>query len=326
MVQWTGKIEYTYGKFKNKTTGVSSPSSSGGVFRLEPKAEVNEHWTANARFDAGYDINNDTTNNVKLKRVFAEGNYDKFDVKLGRFGFYPTGDGVAIDTVISGAELSFGSKWKVAVTGGRISGATDNGGWNEAGYLTTATGDGAVVLDKNGNALALQESSNVVAFNVRYDQGETGLFGGAGYYYAKNKDFENFYYSDNADTDKANIWAVDLGYRFNDMARISGSYASNTKADLEKSGWKVRVNFGNYGDYAEKGDWGFWAGYSKFGNNVAIASDQTDDIRTGTKGWHVGAAYAPFKNVGLIARYADGKYITGGDKYRKIFGRIEWFF
>ncbi len=334
-VQWTGKIEYTYGKFKNKTDDAESASSSGGVFRLEPKAEVNEHWTANARFDAGYDFQNDTTDDVTLKRVFAEGTYDKFQVRLGRFGFYPTGDGVAIDTVVSGGQLVFGSKWKFAVTGGRISGAQDenDGDWNEAGYLTTAFGDGQPL---RADLLAPIHPSNVVAIDVNYEPGENGFFGGVGYFYAKNPDFGtlylengtsivNDYYSKDG-TDKANIWAVDLGYKFNDMATLKGSFAQNTKADIEKDGWKVLLQFGKYGDYAEQGDWGFWAGYSKFGNNVAIASDQGDDIRTGTKGWHVGAAYAPFKNVGLLARYADGKYLFTGDKYRKIFGRVEFFF
>jgi hypothetical protein len=32
----------------------------------------------------------------------------------------------------------------------------------------------------------------------------------------------------------------------------------------------------------------------------------------GTKGWFVGGAYAPIDNVGLMAKYFNGKYITGG--------------
>ena len=152
------------------------------------------------------------------------------------------------------------------------------------------------------------------------------MFGGGSWYYAKNDDFKNNFYSKEGTTDKANVWAANLGYRFSDMLSISGAYARNGKADKEKDGWDALLRYGNYGDYSERGDWAVWAGYSKFGYNVAIASDQTDDIQTGTKGWHVGAAYAPFKNTGLLVRYADGKYITGGDKFRQIWGRAEWFF
>ncbi|MBQ7629214.1 MAG: putative porin, partial [Selenomonadaceae bacterium] len=113
---------------------------------------------------------------------------------------------------------------------------------------------------------------------------------------------------------------------FNEKMVVHGAFARNGKADNEKTAWDVLVRYGDYADASEKGQWAAWVGYSKFGSNVGIASDQTDDIRTGTKGWHIGAAWAPFKNVGLLARYGHGKYITGGDKYDKIFGRVEMFF
>ena len=51
-----------------------------------------------------------------------------------------------------------------------------------------------------------------------------------------------------------------------------------------------------------------------------------DDALRGTKGWAVGAKYAPFKNVGLIAKYFNGKTITSHDKVETLFGRVEFFF
>ena len=331
MVKWAGKIEYTYGQLKNKDTDQKS-TGNGGVFRLEPVAEVNDHWTANARVDAGFDAKNDKTNDVTLKRWFAKGDYDKFSISLGRFGYCPNEGNVAVDTVVSGAQMTFGSKWKLTATGGRVSGADDG---NEASYLMTG---GAYHADghkdkKTGTPTGINfkdgyknDPMDLVGINVQYDQGETGLFGGGSWYYAKNNDFKNNFYSKDSNTDKANIWVANLGYRIADNFTISGSYARNSKADQEKDAWDALVRFGNYRDYSDQGDWAVWAGYSKFGYNVAIASDQTDDVQTGTKGWHVGAAYAPFKNVGILARYADGKYITSGDKFRKVFVRGEWFF
>jgi len=319
-VKWTGKIEYTYGQLKNKDTDQKS-TGNGGVFRLEPVAEVNDHWTANARVDAGFNAKSDTTNDVTLKRWFAKGDYDKFSISLGRFGYCPNEGNVAVDTVVSGAQMTFGSKWKLTATGGRVSGAKDE---NEASYLMTGKAYNNVAY-KNPKGFT-NDTMDLVGINVQYDQGETGLFGGGSWYYAKNSDFQNYFYSNDANTDKANIWVANLGYRIADNLTISGSYGRNSKADREKDGWDALVRFGNYRDYSDQGDWAVWAGYSKFGYNVAIASDQTDDVQTGTKGWHVGAAYAPFKNVGILARYADGKYITGGDKFRKVFVRGEWFF
>lgn len=365
-VQWHGKIEYTYNRLKaNNEYGLydagageytDKVSSNGAVFRLEPVAYVDDncwvatgndlapgddgyrhgHWSARARFDASLSMDNDTTTDAKLKRVWAQGDWDKFSVKLGRFGFCPPEDGIAIDTVISGGELTFGNKWQAVITAGRIGANSDEAHYD--GFMNAHT--------------------NVAGIHVQYaDPGDRGFFGGAGYFYAKDDDFrygkvngfddrESRYtkdgryvpYSDdgnlnedikwdyNGGTNKASIWTANLGYRFNDLATIKGSYARNTKADYEKDAWDVLLNYGNYADASEKGQWSVWAGYSKFGTNVAIASDQGDDIQTGSKGWHIGAAWAPFKNVGVLARYANGKFITSGEKYKKIFARAEFFF
>ncbi len=349
-LQWHGKIEYTYGNLKHKDSNYYNDdddrvTSNGYVFRLEPVAYVDDncwvatnnfdsptddgyrhgHWSVRARLDSSGDMREDSTNNTKLKRAWVQGEWDKFSVKAGRFEFCPpVEDGIAIDTVISGGELKFGSKWQATITAGRIGSHNDD---DEATYLTTAANDGraygsSLILPEYGNA-----KTSAVRIGLQYnDPGDHGFFGGAGYTHAKNNDFANYFYSDDADTTKASIWSVNLGYRFSDMMVVHGAFAQNAKADNEKTAWDVLLRYGNYADASEKGQWAVWGGYSKFGNNVGIASDQGDDIRTGTKGWHVGVAWAPFKNVGLLARYGDGKYITGGDKYKKIFGRVEMFF
>ena len=339
-VQWAGKIEYTYNyhKYRGNTgikqnsdgtygpyRGLSDRNNHDGVFRLEPVAEIGSHWKAVARFDAGFSLKKDSTNDVFLKRVYAEGYYDKFNVKLGRFGFCPAvEDGIVADTNMSGIQLAFGSKWKAVVSYGRV------GGGDEPEYATHfdsySTYDGSLGtyrhISRNGGTS--DDPTDVVALNVLYQPGEQGLYGGASYYYAKDKDFRA--YSKNFDGDKASIWAVSLGYRFNDMLDLHGSYGRNGKADFQKDGWAVDLRYGNYGDYAERGDWAVWAGYAKFGDGAGIVSNQGDDIATGEKGWHVGAAYAPFKNVGLLVRYADAKILDTNVKDRHFFGRVEFFF
>ena len=341
-VRWGGKIEYTYHHLKPDDN--DKVTSNGYVFRLEPVAYIDDncwvatgndleanddgyrhgHWSARARLDSSGDMSGDTTNDTTLKRAWVQGDYNNFQIKLGRFEFCPAVEaGIAFDTVISGGQITYGSKWKATVTAGRINSTNDR---NEASYLTTATNDGKIstdILPDGGNA-----KSNVVGLNVQYNGAgvNNGIYGGVSYYHAKNDDFQNYYYSSDNETNKASIWAVNLGYRFNEMATLQGAYARNGKADWEKDAWKVLARYGNYDNASEKGQWAVWAGYSKFGNNVGIGSDQTDDIRTGSKGWHIGASYAPFKNIGVILRYAQGKYLVDNEKYKKFFARAEFFF
>ena len=326
-VQWTGKIEYTYNHHRYRETRDGSErgntSGHGGVFRLEPKAEINDNWTAVARFDATYDGQNDVTgndqtyrdgsvhhNNVKLKRIYAEGDYEKFNVKIGRFGFCPDyEDGLVADTVVSGIDLTFGTKWKVDLVAGRF------------GPLGPAKHDDPILGYVDG------DNTDLVRLGVQYaDPGDKGLYGGLSYTWAKDKDFAII--SKDYNGDKAQVYALNLGYRFNDKFKMWGSVARNSKAnsDVQKAGWQIELRYGNYGDYANKGDWAVWAGYSKFSRGVAIATDQSDDISTGEKGWHLGVAYAPFKNTGILFRYADGKDIETNVKDRHFWGRVEFFF
>ncbi len=313
LVKWTGKVEYTYHHMEYKpNSGKTKSMNHGGVFRLEPRAEINSHWAAKARLDSEYNGKDDQTFDTKLKRLYVEGDYSKFNVKLGRFGFCPDiEDGLIADTVTSGVQLTFGSKWKGILTVGRA------GGGDEPEYAGQATWNA-----RNRDGGTTDDPTDVIALNVQYQPGENGLYGGASYYYAKDDDFNAY----RAGEDKASIWAAGLGYKFNDKLDLHGSYARNGKADTQKYGWAADLRYGNYGDYSEKGNWAIWAGYARFGDGVGIVSNQGDDVQTGARGWHVGAAYAPFKNVGLIARYSDGKFIADGTKYKKIFARAEFFF
>jgi hypothetical protein len=314
-VKWTGKIEYTYNH--HKYTGrrdmrgyTDKGMGHGGVFRLEPVAEVNDHWTAVARFDASYDGRADETGDAKLKRVYAEGKYSKFNIKLGRFGFCPdVEDGLVVDTVASGIDLTFGSKWKVGLTAGRIGADSDEAhygpygpGKHEAADAWNAPNNVVDAL----NGLDLDSNpTNVVRLGVQFaDPGDQGLYGGISYVWAKDKDFGGVLYNgyryggiSKDGEDKAQVYTLNLGYRFNDKFKIWGSAGRNSKAnsDVQKTSWQIEARYGTYGDYAEKGDWAVWAGYSKFSRATAIATSQGDDISTGSKGWHIGAAYHPSK-------------------------------
>lgn len=293
-VKWGGKIEYAYDHVKDEDW------SSGLTLELEPSAEVNDNWSANAKFTAEVDTRADVTTNAELERIWAEGDYGKFNVKLGRMELYTNESGLIWDDNFSGGQLEFGSNFKVNLLAGRLA---DDG---------IDIGDGA-------------DTTDLLGANMQYEL-ENGIRIGGGYYYLKDKDFKTTDYSKKGNTDKANVWSANLGYNFAENFGVWGAYAQNTKADLEKSSWQAEVDYGTYDDAAEKGAWGVWAGYRRYGSNVSFIPTEDDTMR-GTKGWFVGAGYAPFDNVGVTARYFDGKYLSEDkEKVKHFLGKIEFFF
>ena len=46
----------------------------------------------------------------------------------------------------------------------------------------------------------------------------------------------------------------------------------------------------------------------------------------GTKGWNVGAAYAPMNNIGVLLKYFKGKHISGSGDVERLFARVEVFY
>ena len=365
-VIWQGKLEYTYHQRKTDpfNTGKKAKSTSNGyVFRFEPIAEVNDHWTLRARIDATGDLSHDTTTSFSLVRGWAQGDYKfgdrDFQVKLGRMEFNPAGEfGLLWDTQLSGAEITYGSKWKFTLNGGRLQADKVVGGENGLHY------------NDYYDFIYDTDPSTLVGIRVDYNEGTKGFFGGAGYYAIKDDDLawtrRKFYdelaagdYDTNGSFDadkaksnmkrynKASIWTLNLGYKFNEKTMLRGAYARNTKADWEKDSWQVELRYGDYGnpvsrtgDWRDrslkvaKGQWAVWAGYRKFGTNTTFQGTMNDDALQGTKGVIVGASWAPFDNIGIILKYFSGKYISdsggyfrsGAGKAQKLFGRVEFFF
>ena len=318
MVKWGGKVEYTYTDVEYKRSGAKAKEHASDImYRLEPSAEVNSHWHFNARIDGHVDTLSDTSTDLTLMRAFAEGDYGKFNIKLGRQAFYTNEHGLVHDTEFTGANLQFGSKFKVNLLGGRLQ--SDKFGVGR----TTLTGD----------YLSGNDTYDVYGVNAQYDSNHWML--GAGYYYMKSDNFAYGFsddvayhtgYSKKLDEDKASIWSVNAGYKFSDKAQLWGAYAVNSKADdLDKS-WQAEFDYGNYDDAAKKGNWSVYAAYRKYSDNVSL-TPTGDGVARGVKGWEFGANYAIMKNVGLRAIYADGKVIDTTPKvdYRKIFGRVEFF-
>ena len=357
-VVWQGKIEYTYKNHKtdnwyddqrrgrHSTSVHTRVKQDDWIFRFEPIAYVNDHWTLRARIDAHVDLSHDTSSDFNLVRGWAQGDYDNFQVKVGRQPLYTNEDGIIWDTEYTGGEITFGNFMdglKVSIFGGRLAADKVNGSIRNAGSWNGRQ-DGVSANDRWNLATGRlgsdsEHTSSFVAVNVQYDPGKK-LFGGLGYYGIKDKDFKslgeidgvdipNIYYSKRGNTDKAQIYSVNLGYRIG-KAQIWGAYAKNSKADYENKTWQALVRYGDlYGggnQNTKRGQWAVWAGYKYLGSNAALCAINWDDAYAGTKGFVAGASWAPMDRVVLIAKYFKGKYIEGPGDAERLFGRVEFFF
>ena len=131
MVKWTGKVQYEYDSLRNE--GQKRDNDNTLLFRLEPTAEINPHWHAVARLDADTDTKADQGKDgkVTLKRAYVQGDYDKFQVSLGKMELVSTENdqkpgSLILDTTFSGAQVTFGNALKATLQAGRLSkGFTD---------------------------------------------------------------------------------------------------------------------------------------------------------------------------------------------------------
>ncbi len=362
-VVWQGKIEYTYKNHKtdnvwadrrrhhHSTNEHTRVKQDDWIFRFEPVAHVNDHWTLRARIDAHVDLSRDKSSDFELVRGWAQGDYKNFQVKVGRQPLYTNEDGIIWDTEYTGGEITFGNLvqgLKATVYGGRIRddkviGAVRNSGaWNgrQDGVNADRWNDNNGKFGGPGD-----DPSSFWGINVQYAPGEKGLFGGLGYYHIKDDDFKNmvfidengnetkrypnYAYSKKGKEDTANIWSVNAGYRLG-KAQLWGAYARNAKADYEKRSWQALLRYGDlYGggnQNTHKGQWAVWAGYKELGSNTSLIGINWDDAFAGTKGFVAGASWAPMDRIILIAKYFKGKYITGPGDAERLFGRVEFFF
>ena len=315
MVKWNGKAEYTYKSLRDKDAGKDGVKASDRkknsdhlLFRLEPTAEVNSNWHVKARLDASTELDSDSAKDsedkVDLKRIWAQGDYNKFQVKLGKFA--PIDDDSIFDTTFSGAQVAFGNKVTFTAGAGRKS----NDDIND--YVSFGK------FDKDNNLV--KETANYQYAGLGYGDGK--FVGGVDYHHL-NADNIN-YVGQKSTEDTANIWLAKAAYQFDKTNGLNGFYANNTTADQYDHAWSAEYDY--KGAQAEnKGTWGAWAAYRYLGQNTALFST-FDAILAGQKGWEIGANYAPFKNVVATLRYGNGKSLDYDHDIENLFGRIEMFF
>ena len=297
MVKWNGKVQYQY--TSKRYEGQKRTNTNNLKFRLEPTAEINPHWHAVARLDADTDTKTDTGNDgkVTLKRAYVQGDYDKFQVRLGKMqlssseGYQAPGN-LILDSTFTGAQLSFGDEFKAKLEAGRLSDSFEN------------------------------DKANYQSLQLRYDKNK--FMSGVGFYRFGSDDIKT-----TSDKHRSHTWGVDLGYRFDKNSFLSGAYAHANKLDIgnkQKKAYQFTYEYKG-ADQADKGSWGAYVSYRYLGNGAArIPTD--DGAQKGTKGVEFGLGYVPYKNVLLSAKYFKGKTIEkqDNDKVQKLYGSVEFFF
>ena len=304
MVKWNGTAEYTFTRYK--TGDDDSKSDNTFLFRLEPTAEVNNHWHVKARLDATNNAKTDNTDNVALKRIWAEGKYNKVTVKLGKFA--APDDDTITDTPYSGAEVSYAQPqgFNAVIGAGSLNTGDRRDGKVLSGIVTQNAGRA------NYQYVGFGYKKSKFDAAVRYHR----LTSGQG--------FVNYGNNNEA----AGIWLAKGSYQFTKDWGVKGFYAYNQKADNYKKAGSIEVDYKG-AQPENKGTWGAWVAYRHFGRNAFVASPW-DVIRTdvnGQKGWEIGGNYTVFKNTVITLRYGHGKQLGGNeDNVRNIFGRVNFFF
>ena len=326
MVKWEGVLEYTYtsSRFDHPYRDVKSGknrkkvNSDNLLFRLEPTAEVNDHWSVHARLDAetkmnkdaAWDISEDKASSddkVSLKRAWAEGDYTNFNVKFGKLEMlsaeaYAKPGAIIFDREFSGAEVSFGKDLQVKLQAGRM-----NGG------------------DELGNDPAANYQGAELQYNGRFTAG-------VGYYRLNSEGFAPML-KDRKHT--MQIWGLNAAYRFDKNSFLSAAYAHSkdfrmVRADsMPNKSYQVTYEYKG-AEPEDKGSWGAYVSYRQLAG--ASVAPTGDGAMEGTRGIEIGTNYTLLPNVVLSAKYFRGKDLyakylgINQDKASRLFGRVEFFF
>ncbi len=333
MVKWNGKAEYTFTRNHlegRDNEGDRNSNDNKFLFRLEPSAEVNANWHVNARLDAWVDSADDdgvdNSNKVELKRIWAQGDYKNFQVRLGKMG-NKIADDLVFDDPFSGVDLTVGKDLQATLAYGRVKASTLDGN----GTLGSALRARAIAEEGYPAATTTTtntKSGNYWGIGLKYDKG-TKLSARAG--------FQRFGLGDVVITDTAaapvvskaynvdalNVWHVGLGYRFDKNFAIDGVYA-RSNSDYQKTAFAYGVQYKG-AEAANKGTWGAWVGYRYLGATAAFHPTY-DVVKSGYKGFELGVKYVPWKNIVTQVQYGAGSDIQSNAKYNTLFGRVEFLF
>ncbi|WP_303298299.1 S-layer homology domain-containing protein [Mitsuokella multacida] len=328
-VKWNGQARYRYWsqRYEQKDGSKDKKNTDQLNFRLEPSAEVNQNWHVNARIDAWTNPSKDTDDTLKIARVWAQGDYKNFQVKLGKLPFYSTETaGMLLDNQFSGAQVTVGNQLKFTAEAGR---------WDLDNAINQSAIYKAATKTKSETDKTLAYGDQTASYQGVALNGTAGkLYGGAAYRHFESDIFNHVneipdsYKGYKANTDEANIWSVGAGYKFDKNWNLYGAYAKNEKAEDFSTAHNIQLNYKG-AQKANKGSWGAYTAYRYMGGNVAFAPTYETFLNAGVnnvKGWEVGTEYVPFTNVTAAAYYFNGKQLENDRDAELLFGRVNFWF
>lgn len=331
-VKWEGLIRYDWNQHNYEGNNKHVNASDNNIkLRFEPSMTINENWSGHARVD--YDVQKDETNGgnngvAEVKHLWTEGQYGKFDVKLGRFGsFSDNSHGLVMDTDVTGAELNYAptENWKLKATAGRV----DNieGLW-ETAAVTRAD------KSKDNNGSATYWDAEVDYNNGKWDAG----LGYRNFGATKTQQDKN----------KSSFHVIDLGvgYAFDKNVKLTADYAwgPGVSKELEDNGvaknaYNVQLSYKG-ADAADAGSWGAYVAYRQLAPFASFAA--TYDFcgqAMSAQGWEIGVDYTFTKNIIATAKYftgkdnvaafdnaGTGKAARNGNGYNGVFTRVDFLF
>ena len=323
-VKWQGMIRYDWNttnyEFKNKHRETEENTLK---LRFEPSMTINENWTGHARID--YDVQKDETgpdnDGAQVAQIWTEGQYDKMNVKLGRFGsFSDASHGLVFDTEVTGAEFTYAptEAWKVKATAGRV----------DATKLWAGV-DGIILVPGSEPIINHDKSATYWAVEADYANGKWDA--GVGYHNVGATYTLQ-------DVNKTSFHVVDLGvgYAFDKNVKLTGDYAwgpglNPLYGGVAKNAYSIQLNYKG-ADAADAGSWGTYVAYRQMAPFAAFATDYS--FKKGAaefntlKGWEIGADYTFAKNIVATAKYFNGKdtALTTKDKVTGMWTRVDFLF
>ena len=334
-VKWQGEIKYRYinERFHSRTNPENIQRNAQYItLRLEPEMQINKNWTGHARIE--YNTDMDSAKNstgvadgiregeddeFKVDRVWVQGDYKNFQIMLGKLPYVTFIDnGMVYDERVAGGQVTFGSKIKATLTGGR-----------------------AHILEPNtyGTNGPTASYASIEIYNDREDKFTWGI----GYHHVANEEFFKNLQGRNANgSSAANILDLGLGWKFDSNFALHGAYAWNSSMDSDatidpgvgdngnkaRDAWYVQVDYKG-ADPSDKGSWGAYAAYRQLGMWAAIAPTY-DAMKSNEQGVELGLSFVPMKNFQANFQYFMGKNIIVGpgadDKASRFFTELNFFF
>lgn len=299
-VKFSGELRYT----GRRTIKEDEANATDNILelRLKMAAAVNKNWTVKSRFD--YVTSGKTSADTNLHDVeymYAQGQYGKMTIDLGKYEFIDTiTEGMLFDDTASGIQVAYAPTKDVTVTvmAGRA---------NAEDFFE---GNGSTAADMWGG---------------RVEYAGKKLSVGAAYYDFEGADLRTF---NGNDDNKAKIWAVGAGYRFDRNFRLYANYAQNTKAEDsdQKKAYVFQLDYKG-ADVAKRGSYGAHVAYRYLGNKVVLNTCTYDIAWRDMKGIELGVDYTLDKNVLLNLGYFNGKQVADAGKDREVlYSRIHFFF